>query len=547
LPSFLTYRAAYSLDGVDTGSSAAVFAYAEQQAQRSMERLRGAALRRRGKRGAWRFTEFRAAVLPSDIELAPRLILDNRAANAYQREWPFRLTSLAEIVAAISPGAYGAVRDAKSGYNHIRLAQASAAYARTHLPVESEGRVRMQEFEYRRQFFGDSSAVAMFSALSGFVTWLCRRDQRWPAGAAVFAFIDDLTIIHATKAGCKCAESILDEVCAKLGLALEPKKEQRASQQFTVLGVNIDTVEGTLALPPAKAARRMHELLVALQCAEERIPVPKRFLRELVSKLEHWTTLFPTGRAFLTRLWGTMTYGNWREPTAAGRQAEAAAREGGARAAGFSAFMDVDVPLHGLPQAVAELRWWAQLLRAEGLKPQRLLHPIGAPLWRFAAHTSSDAAGDIGWAIVSGPVALWGLWEAGERAGSSSRKELVPVRRFLQRFGLVVAGTVLVTLTDNAGNGAALNRLRARGDGYDELQSVARACMTAAVTEVTRFAPREANDFCDRASRCETLDAITSLCRHPVSNAPAMVAAGGGLAWREGEDAVEFGRRARKQ
>jgi hypothetical protein len=498
----------------------------------------------------WRYTDWSRLLLPSGAAShKPRIVTDFRPANDFQAAWPFSLTSLSEILAAVSPGSWGAVRDFKGGYNHIRLSEACLAYARTHLPqLGPDGEPFMRLFEYRRQFFGDSSAVAMFSALSGFITYLCRR-RGLPPGTFVFAYIDDMTVVGPTKEACALGVKLLEDICSELGVEIEHAKDQGPAQVFTVLGVVINTVDGTLALPPVKVARRAYELLVTLKCVGAGIPVPKRFLRELVAKLEHWCTVFPAGSAFLQRLWDTMNYGNHHLPKGVIADAQAGQRP-------YQIFLNTDVPLHdtakpAMVAAVAELRWWAQHLQDNGLQPQRLLGSADSLLLRFAVHTTSDAAGDVGYGIPVGPVALWGSWAGHERGKSSSYKELRPVAQALSRLGPVLAGQTLVTLTDNQGNASILNRQRTKGDGYELLQAIATTCLRFELTEVALFAPREANVFCDALSRCTTAAAAVSLCRHPVVGYPdgggagAVPSAGGGLIFQPGESASHFGRRAR--
>jgi hypothetical protein len=496
-----------------------LFAWVDAKAASAVERLSNVAhaqWRVHHSHLPWyRFRDLALAV--GDVTVKPRIVLDARPLNAYVRPWRFRLAQLSEILAAVRPGYWAGVRDLKSGYNHIRMADSCYRYVRTHLPgdVDTAGRVFMQRYEYWRQPFGESSAVAMFSALSAYLLWLCRK-RGLAAGTFLFAYIDDITIVAPTQAACQAGLELFHVVCGELGVMIEDSKSQGPAQRFTVLGVTIDTRSGELSLPPAKVAKRLLQLLVAQGCVARQVSLPKRWLRKLLGTLENWTHVLPTGRAFLTRLWGALSYG---------------ADEDGA------------VPLHlpALAAASAELAWWVDSLRTRGLRPMRLMGDGSMPVLRAAVTTTSDAAGEIGWGLVMGPVAMWGLWRGAERHSSSSYKELVPLEAPAHRYGPQMAGRVLLFLTDNAGNAAILNRGRSHGDGDAVVKRLAVAAQVNVVTTVGLWLPREANEREDSLSRCATYLDACRLCRVPVVR--DAVEYDTGLALAGGEDALQYGRR----
>jgi hypothetical protein len=503
LASFVNFATTLVVPADTQADQAELVRWLTSKAEAAVQRIRnelGAGRRHRAAHINW--TRYQAAVLDprsADVKAKPRLITDARAVNEHQRAWKFRLLTLNEILAAVRPGYWAAVRDFKGGYTHIRLAEATYKYAQTHLPeVGEDGKMYMRRFEHHRQFFGDSSAVALFSALSAFLLALCRR-RGVPACARLFAYIDDITIVASTKAACRAALDVFEAVCAEVGVAIEHSKDQGPSQLFTVLGVTVDTRAGTLSLPPEKQARRLLELLVARGCAAEGIHVPARALVSLLGKLEHWCSVIVAGRTQLTHLWRGL-----------------ASRGGQRGASGHGVHGHVALHGDGAAGARSELDWWVEQLRRGSLAPQRLLGDATSTGLQFAAMTASDAAGDNGWGITLGPTALWGTWMGEEARGSSSLKELVPVGRLLERYAPLLVAQVLLVTSDNEANVSILNKGRTAGDADGVMKRLMDVAAAWGVTIVAVWVPREANVFADSFSRCRTLSDALSLCRVPV-------------------------------
>jgi len=491
----------------------------EPMVQGAVERVQAAVPRS----GQLSWAAWGRAIAPtgSAVKEKVRIVLDARPLNEFQRDWKMRLVTLPEIMAGVQPGSYCAMRDVKSGYTHVRLDESMYQYAQTHLPeVDAAGVPRLALYQYRRLPFGEKSAVAAFSALTAFVVWLT--NKRCPdMKGSIKAYIDDFWAAGDTRAECQRIMDTFDGICGELGIALEHAKDQGPATRLTVLGVDIDTVEGTVSLPPGKVAKRLYQLLVMDACIQRRIAVPKKALRSLAGRLQHWCIVFPGGRAFLSRIWQALS---WGEPSSSAPPGSGTRPTRG---------QEGTVPLHDnrLSGAVRELRWWLEQIRYRGLKPQRLLGSLGTPVLEFVPGSQSDAAGDLGWGLQLGPVALWGTWSEAEAKGSSSFKELLPVVHAFERYGPLLADQTVAVATDNSSNVFAINYGRSRGDAYGLMQRVAQACSRHGVTPVGLWVPREANEQLDALSRCVTLDAAVLLCRTPVvdcrgSGAPADGGAG---------------------
>jgi hypothetical protein len=517
LASFVVWKADLVLPAHAQQDMAALVTWTETLAAGALARIhavRGHQARQPGGQVRWRTRAFETAVLPPAdpaVLLSPRAVLDARPLNGFQAPWPVRLLSMAEIIAAMSPGCFVSVRDVAGGYTHARLSPEAARLCQTHVPRRGpDGRVRMVRVQHTREVFGDATAVAFFSALSGYLVWLCYQ-RGLPPGVWIGVYIDDFYVIGPTRESCLAGTAVLEAAASELGLTFGHEKDQTAQQRVVIQGLLIDTVAGTVSLPPAKAAKRLLQLMVAVRCAEARIPVPKRFLASLLGRLQHWAgSAFPTGRAFLRRAWRVLAWGD----------------EGGAAAGQTAAWrsehrhnMEADVPLHheALAEALGELRWWLAMLRAGGLAPQRLLGSRGSPLTFIMPSAVSDAAGEVGWGLCLGLARLWGTWEGpDELGGSSSRKELVPVVALLQRYGPLFVGLVVVAATDNQANAYAINKMASAGDAGVLMRLLATLSMLAGATPLALWTPRETLPSLDALSRCVSLPAALDLCRRPV-------------------------------
>ena len=90
----------------------------------------------------------------------------------------------------------------------------------------------------------------------------------------------------------------LCDLLQELGLTISKKKLVPPSTLVTCLGVQIDTVQGTIAVPPEKLQKIMH------MCTawENRSQVRKRDLQSLLGSLMHITKCVKSSRSFLNRM-----------------------------------------------------------------------------------------------------------------------------------------------------------------------------------------------------------------------------------------------------
>lgn len=132
------------------------------------------------------------------------------------------------------------------------IGQARAQSAYRLAPVHSDDRtllrVEWQGSHYVDGMlpFGLRSAPKVFMAVADALEWCIR--ERGVTG--IDHYLDDFIIVAPP--GSNMNLSLMHEECSALGVILAPKKREGPATSLTFLGIQIDTVAGTLSLPPNK-------------------------------------------------------------------------------------------------------------------------------------------------------------------------------------------------------------------------------------------------------------------------------------------------------
>ena len=88
------------------------------------------------------------------------------------------------------------------------------------------------------------------------------------------------------------------ETCKELGVPLADEKQEGPTTKLTLLGIQIDTEEATLSLPPEKLLRLQQE--VAKWVARK--SCTRKELESLLGTLQFACRVIPAGRSFLRRM-----------------------------------------------------------------------------------------------------------------------------------------------------------------------------------------------------------------------------------------------------
>ena len=140
--------------------------------------------------------------------------------------------------------------------------------------------------------FGLRSAPKIFTAVADALEWCIRR--RGVVG--VDHYLDDFVIVAPPGSSvCQAYLALLEEECKALGITLAPDKKEGPATCLTFLGIEINTVSGTLSLPENKLLRMRQEIDSWLRWKTCR----RRELESLVGVLQHAATVIPPGRTFV--------------------------------------------------------------------------------------------------------------------------------------------------------------------------------------------------------------------------------------------------------
>ena len=143
--------------------------------------------------------------------------------------------------------------------------------------------------------FGLRSAPKIFTAVADALEWVAR--QR--GVSEIDHYLDDFVTLgpHATS-DCQKNFDIIIQTCADLGVPLALEKLEEPTTCLTFLGIEINTLDGTLRLPQDK----FDHLQQTLQLWSRRKSCTRLELESLIGLLQHACRVVRPGRSFLRRL-----------------------------------------------------------------------------------------------------------------------------------------------------------------------------------------------------------------------------------------------------
>ena len=258
----------------------------------------------------------------------------------------------------------------------------------------------------RKLPFGLRSAPKIFNCVADALEWCFRQ-----AGVSnIDHYLDDfITFGPPGSATCSCNLEIIKSVSEKLGVPLASEKEEGPTTRITFLGIQIDTVEGVLALPNEKRLRIQQELTRW----EGRRWCKRRELESLIGLLHHATQVVRPGRSFLHRLISHLRGGR---------------------------HSNHHIRLN--KEARADIQWWRIFLDTwNGVS----LVPISRPV----AHLTSDALG--AWGCGAYSDSQWFQFQWTDACGSRSIafKELLPIVLAISAWGPMWRGYLVQCRCDN--------------------------------------------------------------------------------------------------
>ena len=140
--------------------------------------------------------------------------------------------------------------------------------------------------------FGFRTGSALFQRLSDAVRFIMAQK-----GFTVTNYIDDV-IGHSVVSKSKASFDALSALLSDLGFDISHKKIVEPATRVTCLGVDIDTVDFTVSIPPDKVSQILSECQLWLN----RVECTKRQLQSLLGKLLYITKCVRISRPFLNRM-----------------------------------------------------------------------------------------------------------------------------------------------------------------------------------------------------------------------------------------------------
>jgi hypothetical protein len=465
-------------------------------------------------------------------------VAHNRFLNECSRGWPVSFTTPAAILETSRPGDVFIVRDHKGGYNAIPIRPDHRRYFCFFHPVT--GRI----LRCKRLDFGWALSPGIFCCFTAEINaiissrvassvhpralsryYVDDSNTRVPRGggpphAAPLEAGTDL-FARAQSANESKAMAILVEIQKRANFLTAPEKDN-LGETLPYLGVVISSATRSAVVVPSKIFKTLTMLHVLLRCAQSAvaIAVPRSFALKAAGNAQWLGQNFRLGRLHTPALWLAAELLRNRSPP----------------------------PLLSCPGLVAALQWWTATAAAGRLLPHRFVEAVDIPSLAvyFTEATTRAALSGVAFALplalphsgasrrvvallhdASGELehgAVGGCWRAqGEPSVSAFYYQLTPEERawpsiapkelralveWLERFGSMYEGAVLLAGTDNAGNVFTVNRLRV--DASDAVMAGLLARLLASadrwgIDGIVWWCPRALNGISDALSKSLTL------------------------------------------
>lgn len=444
-----------------------------------------------------------------------RMVVDyGPGLNDSIADWTFSYVHLSRFLSTVQPGCWVASFDIAAAFvlipthpedQPLLAMRWSSSGSLTQdgrlLPGDSWIKVWQQ-----RHLFGSKHLPALFSTLSAeMIGTLNRRVARYAPQLnkdrvlslqdfiKFLAYMDDLFVFASTRLLCEKACEDLCNYTDSIGAKRNDKTRTPAQTGIPILGILVDTIEMSIALPLDKAYSSAFLCAVALEIIGAGLTPPDNFWDKLLGKLEHakYATLGGAGR--LARI----------------------------RHARQSSLPDPvsntsGVPLQNAPLLVESLQWWLHAL-ADSPPSARLFTSSTVTSSAAQLATRSDASGSAGASIhLAKDIIIHCLWTKETASNPSIQmKELYPFILFLERYGHLMRGLSISFQTDNLPNVYGLNKQSMKDQvALEWLVYLSDLADFFHILLLPSWLPREANVESDITSKAESPDDVARIYPH---------------------------------
>jgi len=216
----------------------------------------------------------------------------NAGMNSYMVDCQCEYMDLKHAVKLIKPGSFLAKLDLKSAYRSVNLHPSN--FPLTGLCWRFHGEENVTYLYDSKLPFGASKSPRIFQTLSAAVC----RIMKARFNIDVIAYIDDFLVVCDKFEQCAGALQQLVTVIRELGFSINWTKVDGPAQNIVFLGIVINTVAGTLALPAGK----LGDLQRQLEDFSHRKRASKKQLERLIGRLSWASMVIQGGRTFLRRV-----------------------------------------------------------------------------------------------------------------------------------------------------------------------------------------------------------------------------------------------------
>ena len=108
----------------------------------------------------------------------------------------------------------------------------------------------------KRLVFGAVNGTMIFQRISDAVRFILREQ-----GLSVWNYIDDMFAAVENEGAAEKFNLLCDSI-SQLGLPLNPDKDQAPSKTMTIMGIQVDAINRTIAIPPEKMCEIMEALRI---------------------------------------------------------------------------------------------------------------------------------------------------------------------------------------------------------------------------------------------------------------------------------------------
>lgn len=261
--------------------------------------------------------------------------------------------------------------------------------------------------------FGLRSAPFIFTAVADMVEWMLVNNH----GVDFLChYLDDFLTL-GPPASLVCSDNLRSciQLCAELGLPLNPDKLEGPSICLTILGIELDSVALQARLTENKRVR----IVALLEAWSSKQVCKRKELESLIGHLHHAYKIAQQGRTFLCRMIDLLC-----------------------------AFRRDDHPPYGSTRSFfrLDLAWWQESFHSwDGLS--FFLTPNWAPL--PDVHVSSDAAGALGYGVIFNGHWFFGSWTESQHPLSIAYKEFFPIMVAAHVWGSQWVARRIEFLSDN--------------------------------------------------------------------------------------------------